>query len=254
MSYQIKTDSFEGPLDLLLHLINKEEMDIYDIQIAKITDQYLNYINNMQALQLDVASDFLVMASTLLFIKSKMLLPIHEPDPLLSMEYEEEDPREELIQRLLEYKKYKELSLNLKDMELARSQIFTRPPSNLTPYMIQEDGNPVNGISLYHLVDAFERALVKLHYRDPITKVEREEISVKDRMNQIIHLLTQKNGIVHFSELIGKSRNKTDIVVTFLSILELIKQKTIFCVQTQSFDDIVIHHTPSEGAEEYGLQ
>jgi len=258
VAYQVKLDSFEGPLDLLLHLINKEEMDIYNISIAKITDQYLQYVHRMQALQLDVASEFLVMAATLLAIKSKMLLPVHEPDLLNELEFDEDDPREELIQRLLEYKKYKELSGNLKDLEIARSKVFTRPPSNLAPYLVQEEGNPVRGISLYHLVDAFEKALIKLSYRDPLTRVEREEISVKSRIEQILLVLKQGKGLIYFTELFVGRPYREEVVVTFLSILELMKQKLIFCVQTEAFDDIVIHYTPNMeadvGGEVYGLQ
>lgn len=255
MSYEIKLETFEGPLDLLLHLIDKEEMDIYDIQIAKITDQYLQYLNTMQDLQLEIASEFIVMAATLLSIKSKLLLPAHsDNEPLMDFEYEEDDPREELIHRLIEYKKYKELSVHLKELEIARSQIFTRSPSNLSQFIVQEEENPVEGISLYHLIDSFERVLVKYSYRDPLTKVEREEISVKDKMKQIIDILKEKNGIIHFSELIITRLTKSEIVVTFLSILELMKQKRIICVQTKTFDDIVIHYSPEEGVDNIGLQ
>jgi len=253
VDYQIKLDSFEGPMDLLLHLIEKEEMDIYDIKISKITDQYLEYIHTMQTFKLDITSEFIVMAARLLALKSKLLLPIHEPiDTMLDYEFDEADPREELIQRLIEYKKYKEISGVLKEMEIERSKIYTRPPGNLSQYLIQEEENPVEGISIYHLIDAFERALIKYSYKDPLTKVEREEISVKDRMNQIINLMIVNNGIIHFSDIIVPKLSRSEIVVTFLSILELMKQKVIFCVQTKTFDDIVIHHTPKE--DQYGLQ
>lgn len=254
MSYQIKLETFEGPLDLLLHLIEKEEMDIYDIQIAKITDQYLQYIHTIQQLKLDVTCEFLVMAATLLSIKSKMLLPNHNDELDIGMDYEEDDPREELIQRLIEYKKYKELSKSLREMEIDRSKIYTRSASSLASYLILEEENPVDGISLYHLVDAFERALTKYSYRDPLTTIEREEITVKDRISQIISLLKNHNGIIYFSDLFIRGSSKSDIVVTFLSILELMKQKTILCVQNQTFDEIVIHYTPNEGDEKHGLQ
>lgn len=256
MTYQIKLDVFEGPLDLLLHLIDKEEMDIYDIPIAKITDQYLQYIHTMQTLKLDITSEFLVMAATLLSIKSKMLLPTRT-DPslqqLLEMDIDEVDPREELIHRLLEYKKYKQLAGVLREKEIARNQIFTRPPYNLTPYLVQEKENPVEGISLYHLVHAFEKALIKYSYREPLTKVEREEISVKDKMIQVINLL-KTQGILYFSELITSQATRTDIVITFLSILELMKQKRIYCIQNKTFDDIVIHYSSDKGGTEFGLQ
>lgn len=253
MTYQIKLNSFEGPLDLLLHLIEKEEMDIYDIQITKITDQYLEYINAMQSFKLEVTSEFLVMAATLLAIKSKMLLPIHEPI-VIDFEHDEEDPRELLIQRLIEYKKYKELSIHLKELELARSKIFTRPQANLYQYITQEEENPVKGISLYHLVDAFERALTKYSYKEPLTKINRDEISVKDKMSQITALLLTNNGIIHFSDLVDSCLSKSEIIVTFLSILELMRQKTVYCVQSKIFDDIVIHYSANEGVSKVELQ
>lgn len=254
MAYQIKLDTFEGPLDLLLHLIEKEEMDIYDIQISKITDQYLDYLNQMQNLKLDITSEFLVMAATLLAIKSKMLLPVYEPIDPIYTDFDEDDPREELVQRLIEYKKYKELSNVLQDMEIARSLIYTRPASNLSQYLVNEEENPVEGISLYHLVGAFERALQKYSYKEPITKVEREEITVKDKMTQIIDYLANGKGILYFSQLLLSSNDKAEIVVTLLSILELMKQGTIFCVQSKTFDDIVIHYTPNGGVGLNGLQ
>ena len=254
MPYQIKLETFEGPLDLLLHLIEKEEMDIYDIQISVITEQYLQYIQTMQSLKLDVTSEFLVMASTLLAIKSKMLLPtqnVNEFEPLTEMDLDE-DPREELVQRLLEYKKYKQLSTILKEKELERSQIYSRPMIDLSLYRVEQETNPVDGLNLYHVIDAFQKALKKYSYRDPITKIEREEISVSDRMNEILELLLDE-GILFFSKLISQANSKSDIVVTFLSILELMKVKKIVCVQTVNFDEIVIHYNEErEGA--YGLQ
>lgn len=253
MTYQIKLDSFEGPLDLLLHLIEKEEMDIYDIQISKITDQYMEYINAMQSLKLEVTSEFVVMAATLLAIKSKMLLPIYDPIDI-DFEVDEEDPRELLINRLIEYKKYKDLSLELREMEIARSKIFTRPQANLSQYVSQDEGNPVSGISIYHLVDAFERALKKYSYKEPLTRIEREEISVKDMMKQITNFLENNNGIIHFSDLVNQCHSKSEIIVAFLSILELIRQGTIFCVQSKIFDDIVIHNVVYKGVDKVELQ
>ncbi|OEF97246.1 segregation/condensation protein A [Vulcanibacillus modesticaldus] len=256
MSYEIKLDFFEGPLDLLLHLIDKEEMDIYDIQIAKITDQYLQYIRTMQTLKLDVTSDFLVMAATLLAIKSKMLLPNYPKDmePMLEMDdYYEEDPREELVKRLIEYKKFKQLSSELREREIERSKIFTRSPQDLTPYIVHEEENPVQGISLYHLVDAYEKVLSNYSYNEPLTTLEREEISVKDKIDSIVQILKEKRGIVRFSELLHHQNSKSEIVATFLSILELMKQKLIICIQNQLFDEIVIYYSTNEGVEKDGL-
>src|SRR5690606_4106514 len=136
MQYNVKIDAFEGPLDLLLHLINRLEIDIYDIPVAEITEQYLFYIHTMKELQLDIASEYLVMAATLLAIKSKMLLPKHEDEQLedeIGMEMEE-DPRDELVERLVEYRKYKEAAEDLKELEQERGLMFTKPPSDLTDF------------------------------------------------------------------------------------------------------------------------
>jgi len=252
VSYKIKLDTFEGPLDLLLHLIDKEEMDIYDISISKITDQYLEYIHKMQSLRLDITSEFLVMAATLLSIKSKMLLPKREEEPFLQMfdDGEEDDPRDELVLRLLEYKKYKLIANDLKEKETERSKIFTKAPSNLNTFQTEHIKNPVEGVSLYQLVDAFEKALTKLTYNEPLKRIEREEISVTDRMNSIIQLLRHHpSGFMQFSELFSQDYNKSELVTTFLSILELMRQKIITCVQSDAFDDIVIHYSPKEGVE-----
>ncbi len=255
VSYQIKLDTFEGPLDLLLHLIEKEEMDIYDIEVSKITDQYLQYLHTMQTLRLDVTSEFLVMASTLLSIKSKMLLPLHvEETDDYYLNDDGIDPREELVQRLIEYKKYKYLSETLKEKELERHRIFTRSPSDLTAYFVEQEQNPVEGISVYRLFDALEKAFIKASYRDPLTKIEREEISVQEKMDQIIQLLHEHQGIIYFSDIVLIRPSRSEIVVTFLSILELMKQNKISCVQSHAFDDIVIHESPSKGVIEHGLQ
>lgn len=256
MTYQVKLDTFEGPLDLLLHLIDKEEMDIYDIEISKITEQYLQYLHTMQILKLDIVSEFLVMASTLLSIKSRMLLPNHSEalnDPFLDMDEEAIDPREELVQRLIEYKKYKELSAVLKEKEVGRHQLYTRAPGDLSNYSIEQEQNPLEGISLYHLLDVFEKALVRASYRDPLTKVEREEISIQDKIEQILYYLKAHHGRAYFSNLILLKNTKSDIVVTFLGILELMKQNQVYCLQSHAFDDIVIHYSP-EGVIKYGLQ
>ncbi|MGD9678068.1 MAG: ScpA family protein [Vulcanibacillus sp.] len=250
MSYEIKLDSFEGPLDLLLHLIEKEEMDIYDIEIAKIADQYLH---TMQILKLDDASDFLVMAATLLYIKSKMLLPVH-PDLPISLVEIEEDPREELIKRLVEYKKYKYLSERLRELEIERSQIYTRKSIDLSPYISQEKENPVNNISIYDLITAFEKVLIKCSYRDPLKTVEREEFSVKDIIDHIVRLLKENNGTIFFSQLFDGESSRSHIVLTFLGLLELMKQSKIFCLQDKNFEDIVISYNLNQGEKQFGLQ
>lgn len=243
MSYSIKLDSFEGPLDLLLHLIDKAEVDIYDIPIAEITEQYLQTIHSMQELHLEVASEFVVMAATLLSIKSKMLLPKKEEtvfQPLFDMDVEEVDPRDELVQRLLEYKRYKLIAESLREMEIGRSKVFTRPAEDLTPYIRAEEPT-VSNISIYDLVSALEKLFTKKNNeREPMTKVSRDEISIKDRMREIRQLLKVGGGMVRFSQLFQEVASRTEIVTTFLALLELMKAKRITCVQNQLFTEILI--------------
>lgn len=254
LSYEIKLESFEGPLDLLLHLIEKEEMDIYDIQIAKIADQYFQFINTMQMLELEITSEFLVMAAKLLYIKSKMLLPVH-PDISLSIDNEDEDddPRTELIKRLVEYKQYKYLSGELRNKEIARSKIYSRPPIDFTQYISQEKENPVKNISLYNLVDTYEKVLLKVSYQEPLTKIEREDFSLTDKIDQIVQILEDNSGKIYFSSLFKNNSSKNEIVVTLLGVLELMKQNTICCIQYHNFDDIEIHFATTEEEKKVGL-
>ncbi len=251
VSYKIKLETFEGPLDLLLHLIEKEEMDIYDIKIATIADQYLQ---TMQLLELDDTSDFLVMAATLLYIKSKMLLPVHPDIGISTLEVNEEDPREELIKRLIEYKKYKFLSERLRDLEIERSHIYTRKSIDFTPYFSQERGNPVYDISIYHLINAFEKVLIRYSYNEPLSTIEREEVSVKDKIANILQLLKDNDGSIYFSSLFNFKSSRTHVVLTFLGLLELMKQNTIFCVQDKNFEDIIIRYNSNQGENHVGLQ
>lgn len=248
MAYSIKLDSFEGPLDLLLHLIDKAEVDIYDIPVAEITEQYMTILEEAQELQLEIASEFVVMAATLLSIKSKMLLPKKEEQvfqPLFDMDVEEIDPREELIQRLLEYKRYKLLAEELRSREIGRSQLYTRPAEDLTPY-VREEENPVKNVSLYDLLSALEKMVKRVVEKEPIAKVSRDEISIRDRMKEIRQLLQVGGGMLRFTQLFSGKVTRTQIVTTFLALLELMKAKKITCVQNQLFQDILICDTSSK--------
>lgn len=242
MAVLYKLESFEGPLDLLLHLIDKAEIDIHDVSISEITDQYLEYLNAMQELELDVTSEFLVMAATLLSIKSHQLLP---KPPVIEdfAEWEDEevpDPRDELIRKLVEYRRYKQIAERLREMELERSRVYTREPEDLTPYMRVVPVNPVEGLHVSDLAKAFQKALRKAARRQLVTTVHRDEISVKDRIRDIVEVLRQ-HETVRFSRLIRRHMDRQEIVVTFLALLELMKMKHIRCFQHGLFDDIVIH-------------
>ncbi|MFC6332327.1 segregation and condensation protein A [Paenibacillus septentrionalis] len=241
MSVLYKLDSFEGPLDLLLHLIDRAEIDIHEVSISEITTQYMDYLHAMKELELDITSEFLVMAATLLSIKSQQLLP---KPPVFENEFDEwiddgPDLREELIQKLIEYRKFKQIAEELKEKEFMRSLVFSREPEDMSAYMKEIPVNPLQGIELSDIVQAFQKALRRANRRDIIATVQRDEISVKDRIRDIVDVLKQFET-VRFSKLIRENMSKHEVVVTFLSILELMKMKHIRCYQHGLFDDIVI--------------
>ncbi|WP_071460020.1 segregation/condensation protein A [Bacillus massilinigeriensis] len=251
MSYNIKIEAFEGPLDLLLHLINRLEIDIYDIPVSQITDQYLIYIHAMKELELDVASEYLVMAATLLAIKSKMLLPKHEEEEDYQEFEEETDPREELVEKLMEYKRYKEAAVELKMLEQERGLVYTKPPSDLSQFAEEEkNSNGKLDVSLYDMLGAFQKLLRRKKLQKPATaKITRQDIPIEKRMEEIVSSLIKTGGRKKFHELFP-SMEREQLVVTFLAILELMKRKEIMVEQESNFSDIFI--SAQEGASYYG--
>lgn len=233
MHYEVKINEFEGPLDLLLHLIKKSNIDIYDISLEEITNQYLDYINSMKELNLDIASEYLVMASELIEYKSKSLLPKKES---LEDEYEE-NPREELIRRLVDYKKYKEITSAFKELENIRGDIYTKSPSNINEY----DEKQINSddVTIDDLINAFKKFMDRKDFEKPIhTKITTKELSVSERILDIRNILkTRKN--INFTDLFDKY-DKNYVVVTFLSILEMSKNKEITIIQDCNFSNILI--------------
>lgn len=233
MHYEVKIDEFEGPLDLLLHLIKKSNIDIYDISLEEITNQYLDYIKEMKELNLDIASEYLVMASELLEYKSKSLLPKKEN----SEDEYEEDPKEILINRLIEYKKYKEITSEFKDLESNRNDIYTKIPSNYNDY----SDNVINNddVTVDDLIEAFKKFVERKEFEKPLnTKITTKELNVSDRIVSIRNLL-KKNKCINFIDLFD-IRTKEYVVVTFLSILEMSKDKEIIIEQDSNFENIVI--------------
>ncbi|OIO38924.1 MAG: hypothetical protein AUJ71_01855 [Candidatus Omnitrophica bacterium CG1_02_49_16] len=231
MNYKIRLDVFEGPLDLLLYLIKKEELDIYDIPITRITEQYLETLNLMELLDLDIAGEFLVMAATLMQIKSKMLLP-----PDLSGELQEElDPRAELVRQLLEYKAFKEAAENLRGFEGTRSQMFTR--FGVEP-KLEDSDSPFLEVSLFDLISAFQLVLKNLPKND-FHRVEKDEFTVAEKVHEIFHRLI-KEPTIYFSHLFKSAKNKFEVITTFLAILELIRLKEVRIRQENHFAEIEI--------------
>jgi segregation and condensation protein A len=244
VNYKVKLEIFEGPLDLLLHLIKKNELDIYDIPISIITRQYLEYIKLMKELNLEIAGEFLVMASTLLQIKSQMLLPTSYEEESSEAE---EDPRAELIRRLIEYQKYKEAATMLENRELIGRDLFACKLVEPESEIIQKE-NEVLEIDLFELVAAFQNILKRLpaeHFHE----VSAESISITERINEILTLLQAKNA-VHFDELFANGYSRDYLIANFLAVLELCKLKMVRIVQTCQFAEIWI--TPAVSETEAG--
>jgi len=230
MTYKVKLEVFEGPLDLLLYLIRKNEIDVYDIPIANITEQYLEYIELMRMLDLNVAGEFLVMAATLIHIKSKMLLPPEEKEILPE---EEEDPREELVRRLLEYKKFKEAANVLQDLEGQRKNMFTR-----NAVFELDSGEKFFEASLFDLITALTKALKDVP-KEVFQEIIKDEFTVEQKVHDLLHMLVEK-PVICLTELFKKAKNKLEIITTFLAVLELIRLKEIVVAQKKSFDDIEV--------------
>lgn len=233
MSIEFKINEFEGPLDLLLHLIKESKMDIMNIEIEEITKQYIDYLNEQEKMNLEIASEYLVLASELLEIKSKLLLPNEKLDE----EDEEFDPREDLVNRLLEYQAYKEITKVLQEKEVLRKDIYTKTPENINKYA-EEDTKIISDVSLDDLVEAFKKYLERKEASKPLkTKVTNKEISVSSRRKEIKKILKEQKKISFFK--LFPVVSKDYIVATFLAILEMAKNKELTISQDKEFDDII---------------
>ena len=235
MNYTVKLDIFEGPLDLLLYLIRKNEVDIYDIPIALITEQYLEYLDLMTVLNLDIAGDFLVMAATLAKIKSKMLLP-----PSVDSEEgeEEDDPRAELMEHLLEYQQYKEVADQLKNRELLEKDIFTRIQIEEQIPGLDRNSALIEA-SLFDLVDALKKVIERKDLPGNLMEVAVEKISVREKIGEILSTV-KKNQQIIFQSLFDGLSTKYEIVVAFLALLELIRLRAIKVFQVHPHGEIRI--------------
>ena len=234
VNINFKINEFEGPLDLLLHLIKENKMDIMNIEIEKITEQYISYLNEQEKMNLEIASEYLVMASELIELKSKLLLPNPKVE---ETEEEQVDPREELVNRLLEYQAYKEITKVLKEKEELRKEIYTKSPENIKNY-IEEDTKLSSDITLDDLVEAFKKYLERKKESRPLkTKVTTNEISVSSRRLEIKSILKKKPKVSFFE--LFPVLNKEYIVATFLAILEMAKNKELKITQNKNFDDII---------------
>lgn len=238
MTYSVKTQAFEGPMDLLLHLIKKNEIDIYDIPIADITRQYLEYLEIMKTLNLDVAGEFLVVAATLLHIKSRMLLPVPE-EP----QQDEEDPRADLVRQLLEYQSIKEAAFSLDKREILERDVFVR---KAFPEEVEVEARDVDleGLTLFGLIEAFKKVIAELP-EETAHEVFGERVSISDKISLILETLDTEDN-VSFYDLLKGARRRQDVIVTFLAILELIKLKMIRAHQAQACGPIWVYKAVNE--------
>ncbi len=238
MDYQIKLQTFEGPFDLLLHLIDKSEIDIYDIPIAEITKQYLEYIEAMEALDLDVASEFLVMAATLLSIKARMLLP--KPPPELLEGEEDYDPRAKLVQDLLEYKKIKEAAVFLEGYYHNRQKQHERQNDESMYRYFFQDVNPLEGKTLQDLTSAFHDVWQRVKEEQTVHSIQREAVSIGGMMEKIVNLVAANSKGVIFAEVFQDMASKLHLVVGFLALLELMKLSVIRVQQQGAYSQIYV--------------
>lgn len=232
--YKVSLEVFEGPLDLLLYLIKKDELDIFNIPIERVTQQYLGYIDMMKMLDLNVAGEFVVMAATLMMIKSRMLLPVeHRPE----MEDEEDDPRWDLVRQLVEYKKFKDAAEHLDDLQLVQENVFGRSSESVE--LGKDDSVSLNDVSIFDLITAFQEALKKAKKEDNLTEIFADKWTVADKVDQIMRLI-RTQGHTRLLALFEGMTHRYEMVCTFLAILELMKLRHIRAVQRAHFADIEI--------------
>lgn len=229
--YKVKLEVFEGPLDLLLYLIKRDEIDIYDIPIEHITKQYLEYLEAFKVLDLDIAGEFVVMAANLIYIKSRSLLPVNQqPDE----EGEEEDPRFELVRQLLEYKKFKDAAAHLAEREASQIGVYGRLPE-----VPEFDERPLAEVSIFDLINAFQKVLKKVAARkEDLREIFEENFTVSDKIEFVLRLTTERPSGLKFTDLFATTSSRSEIVVTFLALLELIRLKQIRVLQPEPFADI----------------
>ncbi|PYL17004.1 MAG: chromosome segregation protein ScpA, partial [Verrucomicrobia bacterium] len=231
---KVKLEVFEGPLDLLLYLIKRDEIDIYDISIERITRQYLEYLQAFKELKIDIAGEFVVMAANLIYLKSRSLLPLDQQPP--EEDAEEDDPRWDLIRQLIEYKKFKEAAAQLHDRALEQERIFTRDGGSAT---ISGVPLPLHEVGIFQLIHAFQEVIKRVEAQEDLQEIFGERFSVSDKIEKILERVGD-GAPVRFSELFGQIVSRVEIVVTFLALLELIRLNQVRAMQRKMFDEIEI--------------
>ena len=232
--YKVKLEIFEGPLDLLLYLIKRDEIDIYEISIERITHQYLEYLQAFKELKIEIAGEFIVMAANLIYLKSRSLLPLDQQPP--EEDAEEDDPRWDLIRQLIEYKKFKEAATQLQVREWEQERIFTRD-GDVTAAIAEP--LRLGEVSIFQLINAFQNVIKRVEAREDLREIFGERFTVSEKIEMILQRIT--NGVsVRFSELFGDIVSRIEIVVTFLALLELIRLRQVRAIQHDPFGEIEI--------------
>lgn len=236
--YKVKLEVFEGPLDLLLYLIRKEEVDIYDISIERVTSQYLEYLETFRMLDLEIAGEFVVMAANLIYIKSRSLLPVHQQPP--EEEAEEGDPRWDLIRQLIEYKKFKDAAFQLQQWELLQEGLIVRVPGKPE---FEDPGTLLKSeVGIFDLISAFQKVLKKIELqREDLREIFEENFTVADKIDYIVRTLPDGQSI-SFYDLFASAASRAEIAVTFLALLELIRMKQVRVLQSEIFGEIEIRN------------
>ncbi len=229
---RVELDQFQGPLDVLLHLIRSQKVNIYDIPIARITSQYLAYMKQAGQLNIDLGGEFVFMAATLIHIKSKMLLPA---DPTLP-EGVEDDPRQELVQQLLEHEKFEQAAQMLREKRMVEENVWTRPADEA---FLDDDEEPGLAVGLFDLVKTFEKVLERAKTR-PSYEISAEQISVRSRIEYLKNLLLSEDGGISLREIFERQPSRQALIATFLAVLELVRMQAIVLRQKQLFDEIII--------------
>ena len=239
--YRVQFEAFEGPLDLLLHLVKKQEVDIYQINLTRVASEFVEHLNKMRELDLDVAGDFLVMAATLIFIKSRELLPKEQRAASTEDEVDEDDPRFELIRRLVEYKKFKDAAAQLQEREGQMADIYERRPGRVEfPQVVEPRTEPVNVWDLVHVVSSI---LKRFNAREGVREIQADPYTVSEKMESLRALILTRPRF-RVSELFAEAHSRTEVVVTFLAILELTRLKQFVLLQGEEFGEIDVAAAP----------
>jgi len=241
--YRVQFDVFEGPLDLLLHLVKKQEVDIYQVNLTRIASEFVAYIDQMRELDLEIAGEFLVMAATLIYIKSRELLPADQKPEAQIGEEDEEDPRFELIRRLVEYKKFKDAAAELQSLETRMDQVYEHRSAQIVlPEIEPQRREPV---SIFELIQAVSVILKRFGERDDVREIQADPYTVSEKM-AALRMLIQEKGRFRFSDLFAEARSRSEVVVTFLAMLELTRLRHLQVIQSEDFGEIEVELAPPE--------